>query len=270
MKKMVLFSLVLAIGGVLVSCVSTAPAVSRPPDISVSYEEALHLYNLGAIAYDAGNFSGALDYLNQAVPLLSSDPDGEGRARLKRAETYVALGNLESAADDVESVIALLPNSAGAHFERALINFRKGNAADAQTDLDAAITLDPNFARAYNLKGLIAKSEGDLGGALKAYDRAISIDGSYAPFYFNRAVVEVETGNYEAAINDYTEAIMKYPDTQNTFKAQAFCMRSELFLLLGNAKRAEIDKRQAQSLVPGACAEEETTKPKWGKGEIRD
>ena len=232
-------------------------------------EEAINLYNLGAIAYDSGNFDAALEYLNQALQLWDGDESGEAKFTLKRAQVYSAMGELDLSLVDIKRVTSISPNMPEAYYEMALLHYKKGNIMEAENDLDIALSIDPEFARAYNLRGGIYRSIGNLDLALEEYNLAIGYDDSYAPYYYNRAKVESDLGDYDSAVADYSEAIMRYSDDQVEYKAQAHCMRAEVFSMMGNFRMAEKDKAKAESLYPGVCVKGEETGPKWGKGEFR-
>ena len=253
----------------ILGCVIT-PRIGEP---SRTYydtsEEAINLYNLGAIAYDSGNFDAALEYLNQALQLWDGDESGEAKFTLKRAQVYSAMGELDLSLVDIKRVTSISPNMPEAYYEKALLHYKKGNILEAENDLDIALSIDPEFARAYNLRGGIYRSIGNLDLALEEYNLAIGYDDSYAPYYYNRAQVEAENGDYASAVADYSEALIRYSDDQVEYKAQAHCMRAEVFLIMGNAKMAEKDKVKAESLYPGICEKEEDQGPKWGKGEFR-
>ena len=268
MKKT--FSLILCVLFLaFLGCVVT-PRINQPSRTHYdTSEEAINLYNLGVIAYDSGNFDAALEYLNQALQLWSGDVSGEAKFTLKRAQVYSAMGKLDLSLEDIKKVTSLSPNMPEAYYEMALLQYKKGNIIEAENDLDIALSIDPGFAHAYNLRGGIYRSIGNLDLAIEEYNLAIGYDDSYAPYYYNRAQAEAEKGDYASAIADYSEALMKYSDDQLEYKAQAHCMRADVFLMMGNFKMAEKDKAKAESLYPGICGEEEDVGPKWGKGEFR-
>lgn len=265
MKKT--FSLILCVLFlVALGCIVT-PQPSR-----ISYdtsEEAINLYNLGVIAYDSGNYDAALEYLNQALVLWNGDESGEAKFTLKRAQVYSAMGKLDLSQADLKRVISITPDTPEVHYEMALVNYKNGNIMEAENDLDIALSIDPGFARAYNLRGGIYRSLGNLDLALEEYNLAISYDDSYAPYYYNRAKVESDLGDYNSAVADYSEAIIRYSDDQVEYKAQAHCMRADVFSMMGNFRMAEKDKAKAEALYPGVCAKGEEAGPKWGKGEFR-
>ncbi len=233
-------------------------------------DKAADLYNLSMIAYNSGNLDVSLDYINQAIALSAANAETRTTMLLKRAEIYADLGNYDLAESGVREVLAASPGLAEAYFVSALVNYKTENLAGAQSDLEQALTLDPAFARAHNLQGNILKERGELAGALNAYNDAITGDPTFAPAYFNRAEVEMAVNNYETAITDYSSAIDRYTDLQKRYLAQAYCGRGRAFLMLGNAEMASRDRERAQLLFPGACErEEETTAPRWGKGEVR-
>jgi tetratricopeptide (TPR) repeat protein len=258
---------------VLVStgCVTTTTTGGGPSPVTgeMTEKEAADLFSLGLLAYDSSNLEVSLDYLNQAIALAGTGAAARTQMLLVRAEVYGGLGNRELAEADIREVIAASPNSAEAYFVSALVNYQGDNLAGAERDLQQALTLDPHYARAHNLKGNIFKARGDLEGALSAYNDAITSDDTFGPAYFNRAEIDMAGDHFEAAVDDYSSAISRYTELQKRYLAQAYCGRAEAFSMLGNTEMAQRDRKKAESLVPGFCAEEAPTGPRWGKGEFR-
>ena len=238
---------------------------TTPPTME---DRALDSYNLGMIAYDSGNYEIALDYFTQAIDLWEGDVEGQVDCLIMRAKVSSALKRFDRAKMDIDSAISLMPAKTESYYERAVIYYKQGNHLEAEKTLDIVINLDPDSFKAYNFKGNIYRMRGELELAVIEYNKSISIDDTYAPSYFNRGLVKNEMGDYRAAIEDFTEAISRYQDNRVEYKAQAYWMRGEAFLMVGDTKMANRDKSKAETLYPGISGEDEDTGPRWGKGEV--
>lgn len=271
MKKLFYSALVPLFILLVVCCVST-PNVKGPGTTSVEMDninEARRHYSLGVIAYESKNYDEAIINLDKSLDLSAGNSEGEAKTRLKRAQVYSKQGKLDLATADLRRVIALSYNLPEAYYENAVIYYKRGDTEGALRELETVTTIDEEFSKAYNLRGIIYKSTGKLELALQEYEKAILHDDTFAPSYFNRAQVYFDQKNYTLALADFSDAISKYSDNQKEFKAQAYCKRAEVFMMLGNPEMAERDRTKAESLYPGLCAGSSEKEPDWGKGEFR-
>jgi len=256
----------------LIGCVTTnqggPSSVGGDTARNASYDEARDLYNLGVIAFDAGNYTVALEYLNQAKTLWAGSEEGEATVLLARARVYSAIEQYDLALADIARLIAQSSGDPEAYFERAVISYRLGNISGAENDLLSALTLNPTYARAHNLMGVIHRSRNNLELALASINNAVRYDDSYAPGYYNRGLIKLDMGDWEGAIGDFSEAIVRYTDDQTDYLAQAHCRRAEAFLMLGNVKMAEKDRTKAESLSPGMCDSSQDLNEIRGKGGV--
>jgi len=270
--KRTIIPLCLSMVLVLTGCVTTNQGGPSAGDgdsaRNASYDEARDLYNLGVIAYEAGNHTVALEYLNRAKTLWAGSEEGESEVLLARARVYSAIEQYDLALADIARLIAQSSNNPEAYFERAVISYRLGNVSGAEDDLLSALTLDPTYSRAHNLMGVIHRSRSNLDLALASINNAVRYDDSYAPGYYNRGLIKFDMGDWEGAIGDFSEAIVRYTDDQTDYLAQAHCRRAEAFLMLGNVKMAEKDRTKAEVLSPGMCDSGQDLKEIRGKGGV--
>jgi tetratricopeptide (TPR) repeat protein len=260
--------MLLAASGCVTTQTEGPPSGSGDAARNASYTEARDLYNLGVIAYDAGNYTVALEYLNQSQTLWAGNADGENDVLLARARVYSAMEQYDLALSDIAKLITQSSDAPEAYFERAVISYRLGNVSGAENDLLSALTLDPTYARAHNLMGVIHRSTNNLELALASINNAIRYDDSYAPGYYNRALIKFDMGDWAGAVSDFSEAIVRYTDDQTDYLAQAHCRRAEAFSMLGNAKMAEKDRAKAEALSPGMCDGGHDLEEIRGKGGI--
>jgi tetratricopeptide (TPR) repeat protein len=271
LKKLFYTTLVPFIVLLAVSCV-TPPGVMEPNTAAVDEErlnEARRHYSLGVIAYEAKNYDEAIINLDRSLDLYGGNTDGEARVKLKRAQVYSKQGKLDFATADLKRVIALSYNLPEAYYESAVIYYKRGDTDGALGELETANSIDTAFARAYNLRGLIYRSTGKVDLALEEYGKAILNDDGYASPHFNRAQIYFDQKDYNSALTDFSAAISKYPDDKKEYRAQAYCKRADVFMMLGNPKMAERDRDKANKLRPGLCGEGIDREPDWGKGEFR-
>ena len=270
LKRLFFAATMLCMTLLVVSCY-TPTRVTEPGAIDGldNLDEARRFYSLGVIAYESKNYDEALINLNRSLDLMAGNPEDEAKVRLKRAQVYSKQGKLDFATADLRRVIALSYYLPEARYENAVIYYKRGDTDGALRELETATTINEGFARAYNLRGIIYRSTGKLELALLEYEKAILHDDSFAPSYFNRALIYFDQKNYPSALTDFSSAISKYSDNQKKFKAQAYCKRAEVFMMMGNPEMAERDKTKAEGLYPGLCGKGANRDPEWGKGEFR-
>ena len=135
-------------------------------EIAIKHNIQYNLVQRANILESIGNFSAALDDLNQALLLQTDNPDIlSSRARVQRL-----LGNYEASMQDLNRVLEINPNHSAALFNLALLLYGQGKFDEALQNLNKNIALNP----------------------------AITI------LYFNRALVLLEINQTQAAIDDFT------------------------------------------------------------------
>ena len=135
-------------------------------EIAIKHNIQYNLVQRANILESIGNFSAALDDLNQVLLLQTDNPDIlSSRARVQRL-----LGNYEASMQDLNRVLEINPNHSAALFNLALLLYGQGKFDEALQNLNKNIALNP----------------------------AITI------LYFNRALVLLETNQTQAAIDDFT------------------------------------------------------------------
>ncbi len=157
--------------------ISTLPQSLKPPslqvrleminkEIAIKHNIQYNLVQRANILESIGNFSAALDDLNQALLLQTDNPDIlSSRARVQRL-----LGNYAASMQDLNRVLEINPNHSAALFNLALLLYGQGKFDEALQNLNKNIALNP----------------------------AITI------LYFNRALVLLEINQTQAAIDDFT------------------------------------------------------------------
>jgi tetratricopeptide (TPR) repeat protein len=107
------------------------------------------------------------------------------------------------ALDDYDRAIALNPDSAELHNNRANTLRELDRHAEALEALARALALRPDYAEAYNNRGLILFAMGQRDAALECYDRALEFDPDYAKAYFNSGMCLLLLGRYREGWRRY-------------------------------------------------------------------
>jgi tetratricopeptide (TPR) repeat protein len=77
---------------------------------------------------------------------------------------------------------------------------------------DAAIALDPNFAAAHGNRASILADTGFPDEALKAYDRALALNANSGADWLNRGTLLHDMGKLDQAVESYNRALALAPD----------------------------------------------------------
>ncbi len=119
----------------------------------------------------------AAEDLKTVVQLLPDYAEGH----LTLAEVLAKLSDLDNSIPEFQRALELQPNLYAAHIGLGQVLKKKGNFADAKSAFEAAIRLRPSSAEAYNNLGLVLIEEGDQNGAAAAFRKVLEIEpGSVA------------------------------------------------------------------------------------------
>ena len=114
----------------------------------------------------------------------------------RRALATILNDDLREPIDRWQTAIRLDPDSAVAHFKRALAHWREsGKEAETLADLNRAIELAPDFAQAYYNRSLLALRQGDADAALRDLDQAIALGCRARTVFNNRGVLQAVVGS---------------------------------------------------------------------------
>jgi tetratricopeptide (TPR) repeat protein len=97
-------------------------------------------------------------------------------------------------------------------YNRAKVYAAMGRLDDALVDFDSVIELDPNYPDYYFDRADIKRRLGDLGGALADYDTAVPLAPAFFELHYNRADLRVEVGDIAGAITDLSYVVELEPD----------------------------------------------------------
>jgi tetratricopeptide (TPR) repeat protein len=199
-------------------------------------------------------------------------------ARVCRANGRLKLGDVESALEDVERVLAVDPTDRRALLLRGLargdlglpgaledlsasldgapnaegFTFRAerlihtGRIPEAEADVERALALRPDDPRAHYLLGQTRLLQRDPAGALPAFTRATELLPDYAEAWFKRGIVERMLGDSETARRCLDEALRWDPEHR-----EALGSRGILLDEMGDKRGAATDLTRVLELHPG-------------------
>jgi len=165
------------------------------------------LFALGGLAYNAGKFPAAVDFLQRAVAVDRRTPQlhvALGRALLGRGDCRQAQASFRRA-------LHLRPTDAAAHHFLGLALFQDGNLEQAATCLRRALSLKPDFVEAHCDLGVVLEGRGSLDEAIEHYRQALALMPAYAAAHNNVAGALAEKGLYEEALASYERAVTLDP-----------------------------------------------------------
>jgi Tfp pilus assembly protein PilF len=122
------------------------------------------------------------------------------------------LNRIDDALAAFENAVAVKPDYAEAHNNRALILNGLMRFDDALTSFDTAIALKPDNATAHNNRGTALQDLGRLDEALASFEKAIALKPDYAQAYYNSGIVLQDLQRLDAALLSLDRAIALWPD----------------------------------------------------------
>ncbi|MES2255721.1 MAG: tetratricopeptide repeat protein [Pseudomonadota bacterium] len=189
--------------------------------------QALHL--CGVLALQRGQTQRAVELLRESLKLEPRQPLayrdlGNGLQQIER---------FAEALDSYDKALALKPDLADIHNNRAIALASLGRREEALESYGRAVALKPDYAQAYNNRGTVLLDLGRAGEALADFNQAIALDPNYARAFNNRGNVLTELGRYEEALNDHDRAIALQPQA-----AESHDKRGNVLVALRRAEAA--------------------------------
>lgn len=183
---------------------------------------------------ELGNYPRALDYINQAIQMDSTNY----RYIQDRANIYEHAGMRKEAIQDMDLYISKYPDYFFGYYRRGWFKDHGGDIEGALEDYTMAITLEPSYDYSYLNRGNLYRLKGMKKEAEADFKRVIALDSipenyscvQYAHFYL---------GNKEKAI-ECLEQILKNEDSDGN-NYDATC----LYSLMGDSEKALYHLRRA-------------------------
>ncbi|MTJ55845.1 tetratricopeptide repeat protein [Anabaena sp. UHCC 0253] len=140
----------------------------------------------------------------------------------------LAAVNGELARTDLNTAIAINPDSAEYYLKRGVLYLQDKKWELALADFNTAIKIKPDYAEAYLFRGNIYNDERiyskqkKLELALADFNTAIRIKPDFAEAYFARGGYYISVGNKQKAIEDWQQAAQLYKMRGDTNAYKAF------------------------------------------------
>jgi tetratricopeptide (TPR) repeat protein len=148
--------------------------------------------------------SDAFDAYRRALKL-----DGDLRhPRSRLARLAIEREDWATARRSAQSLLALDPDRADAHFLAGLVEFKAGRYDDARARFgDAIAAADGDYAEAWYNLGLLERKVGDHDAAIAAYERALAQRPRYLAAINNLGLVYSDLGRYDDAEAQFRRAL---------------------------------------------------------------
>lgn len=200
------------------------------------------MYLCGVLALQRGQIPRGIELLQESLkreprqPLAYRDL-GNGLQQARR---------FAEALDSYDKALALKPDLADIHNNRAVALASLGRRGEALESYGRAVALKPDYAQAYNNRGTVLLDLGRAGEALEDFSRAIALNPSYATAFNNRGNVLNQLGRHEEALKDHDCAIALNPQA-----AESHDKRGNVLMALGRARAALESFDRAIAIDPG-------------------
>lgn len=204
-------------------------------------DHANALHNLGFIAYQLGQYEGALESINRAI----QQDESNASYYVSRGLALHGLKRQDEAIVAYDQAIALKPDLVEALVNRGLALEEQERFEEALEDYDRAIALKSDFAVAWLNRGNALQRLGRFAEALESYDRAIALMPDLAETYYNRGDALRDLGRVDEAASSYDRALTLMPDLP-----ERFFNRGEASRKLGRLEEAVVNYDRALSLKP--------------------
>lgn len=187
-----------------------AMANSNPSDRIV-------LLNQAALRLERGQAQAASDILDGVV---TDHPEEAAPALRLRAKASIALGRLDLAQRDFDSLRAIKPDDASVLNSLCWIAAEAGVMLDqALKDCDAALAISPDVANYLGSRARVLLQRGDMAGALVAYEAALAVEPVLPTSLYGRGLARIALGQIAEGEADKAAAIELAPDAPDSFTA---------------------------------------------------
>jgi protein O-GlcNAc transferase len=155
--------------------------------------------------------SGQLDEAERLYrQVLAADPR-DFTAQHLLGVIHAQQGRNEQALSEIEAALALKPDDADAHLNRANVLKVLGRAQDALAGYARALEVKPGWPQAENNRGTVLQALSRHDEALGAYDRALAAAPDYAEALNNRGSVLQDLKRPAEALAAYDQALRRAP-----------------------------------------------------------
>lgn len=159
-------------------------------------------YCLGVIHERTKSYKKAIDYYTNSIEKDLSPVTAE-----RIANCYSEMGNFTSALEHINHAIALDSTDYDYVMAKADLLYESGDTKNAILELDKYVNRYPEYAFGYYRRGWYKDNSEDIDGAIEDYSMTIVLDPSYAYSYLGRADMYAQKKDAESATADYQKVI---------------------------------------------------------------
>jgi Tfp pilus assembly protein PilF len=202
-------------------------------------ENAEALYYVAVVACQEGQFQQGIDLARRA---LDAGPP-QARVHNLLGKAFERLQKPLDAIKAYDAAIALDPNFAEAHGNRASLVAQAGLPDEALKSYERALSLDPTAVADRINRGALLHELGRHDEALADFDKALALAPEDPTVLANRANVLVQLGRFDEGLADYDRAIKRNPRS-----AQTLAQKGTVLKLLGRFDEARKVLDQARAI----------------------
>jgi tetratricopeptide (TPR) repeat protein len=201
------------------------------------------LYYIAVVACQEGQFKQGAELARRAIE------NGPPQARVHNllGQAHDRLNEPLEAIKSYDQAIAIDPNFAEAHGNRAGIMASAGFRDEALKSFDRALALNPNPTDWVN-RGTLLLDMGRADEAIESYDRALAIDAKSPTPHFIRANALRDCKRWDDALAGYDRAIALAPDFAPAHRGRAGVLET-----LGRGDEARVSNETAEALEEAAA-----------------
>jgi tetratricopeptide (TPR) repeat protein len=175
------------------------------------------LYYVAVVACEDGQYQQGIDLAKRAIDV------GKPQARVHNlmGQAYDRLHQPLEAIKAYDAAIALDPNFAAAHGNRASILADTGFPEEALKAYDRALALNANAGADWLNRGTLLHDMGRLDQAIESFERALALAADQPQAHAGRGVALMGLGKFDDALTALDRAIKIYPAFAVAHRARA-------------------------------------------------
>lgn len=210
-------------------------AIHEHPDSAQAY------LDLGIALRSGGDRQGAFEAINKALTLDSSLAD----AWLQKGLILIdGGGTLKAATVYFQKAVEGNPQSVPARIELSAMLFRSGDFPGARAQIEAVLRLEPNNAGALGGLGFLELQQGELPAAIENFRKAMALRAHYPEAEQNLGNALMRRGDWAGAKKAFEQALKDEPDTIPAVYGLATVLRH-----LGDPAEAQKNYAKAKSML---------------------
>jgi len=171
--------------------------------VSLDAENGEALLFQGIVYYLNGKYKESVQALDKAAKIIP----GDYRVFYNRAESWVELGNLNRAMDDLNQALSINPKKIDALLAKAELNFDLENFKESIADCNKVLEIDSLNADAYFHRGMAVGGESKDKEAVNDFNKAIELNPGHDEALTYRGAAKLLSGNKKGACLDWKRAM---------------------------------------------------------------